>query len=348
MKNILITGGAGFIGTNFVKFLISKNNYNIIVIDKLGYASDKNNIFELIKEKKIKFFKVDINNSNKIYSIIKSFKVDTIINFAAESHVDRSIKDPSPFIESNIMGVQSLITASLKAWKKNLKNKRFHHVSTDEVYGDLTKNQSAFKETSKYRPSSPYAASKASSDFFVLAAHRTYGLPITISNCSNNYGPFQFPEKLIPLTITNLLTGKMIPIYGTGDNVRDWIHVMDHCRAILKILLIGEIGETYNVGGEFEISNLKLVKKIISHFKNSLSNVEKNHIISTKYLFDKNKISNSVKFVPDRPGHDLRYAISNKKIKENLSFKNIIDFDNGLKSTINWYILNRDWWIKKI
>ena len=347
MRNILITGGVGFIGTNFVKFLASKKNYKIVVIDKLGYASDKDNIINLIKEKKITFFKVDINNSQKMYSIFKNFNIDTIVNFAAESHVDRSIKNPTSFIESNIMGTQSLIMTSIKAWKNNFKNKRFHHVSTDEVFGDLKKYQSPFRETSKYRPNSPYAASKASSDFFVLAANRTYGLPVTISNCSNNYGPFQFPEKLIPLAITNVLIGKKIPIYGRGDNIRDWIHVIDHCKAIFKILRKGKIGETYNIGGQYEISNIDLVKKILFHLKNGLSNFDKNISTFNKKILDKDKLSDLIKFVPDRPGHDFRYAISNKKIYEDLNFKNTIDFDNGLKSTVNWYILNWHWWIKK-
>jgi dTDP-glucose 4,6-dehydratase len=344
MKNILITGGAGFIGSNFLYEIVKNQKLNIFVVDKLGYASNYNNISSLVKKNIIIFFKGDILNTNLIKQILVKNEIDTIINFAAESHVDRSIHNPKLFIKNNIIGTNSLLVAAYKVWKNDYSNKRFHQISTDEVYGDLGKKDASFTEKTPYSPNSPYAASKASSDFFVKASARTYGIPITISNCSNNFGPFQYPEKLIPLVITNVLKGKKIPIYGKGSNIRDWIYVSDHCNAILKILEKGKEGETYNIGGNYEISNLQLVKKICRHidFKFKID-PELKKIFPKSAPSKKIKSADLINFVKDRPGHDRRYSLSSKKIQNKLGFHNKIGFDQGIEMTINWYLLNKKW-----
>ncbi len=317
---LLVTGGAGFIGSNFVKYMLKKyKNINIINLDKLTYAGNKNNLIELKKDKRHKLVKGDILNKRLVNKLVK--KVDLIVHFAAESHVDNSINNREVFIKTNVYGTLNLLNTALKH------NKRFHHISTDEVFGSLRlKTKKKFNEESPYKPNSIYSASKASSDHLVRAFNKTYGLPTTISNCSNNYGPYQHPEKLIPLIITNLLRGKGIPIYGNGMNIRDWLHVDDHCRAIDLIINKGRIGETYCIGANNEKTNLKIAKLIIKEM--GLSN-------------------ELIHFVKDRPGHDLRYAINSNKIKKELKWKPKKDFKRGIKETINWY-KNNEWWWKKL
>lgn len=316
---ILVTGGAGFIGSNFILYWLKKYPQDkIINLDKLTYAGNLENLRTVEKNANYQFVKGDITDKALVNKLMK--QVDTVVHFAAESHVDRSILDPAPFIKTNIEGTYVLLEAALEN-----KVKRFHHISTDEVFGALPLNsQEKFNEKSPYAPRSPYSASKAASDHLVRAYHITYQLPITISNCSNNFGPYQFPEKLIPLAITNLIEGKKVPIYGDGLYVRDWLYVEDHCRAIDLILHKGKIGETYFIGGlTDDISNLEVIKKIIKLMGKDESMIE---------------------FVKDRPGHDRRYAIDWSKIKNELGWQPQYDFDTALKMTIDWYIKNQDWW----
>ncbi len=318
---LLVTGGAGFIGSNFILYWLKKYPQDkIINLDKLTYAGNLENLKSVENNPNYQFIKGDICDKNFVFEITKN--IDVIVHFAAESHVDRSILDPSPFVKTNVEGTYVLLEAALK-------NKvfRFHHISTDEVFGALPLNsKEKFNEKTNYNPRSPYSASKAASDHLVRAYHITYNLPTTISNCSNNFGPYQFPEKFIPLAITNILEGKKIPIYGDGLYVRDWLYVEDHCRAIDLIIHKGKIGETYFIGGLTEdISNLEVVKKII------------------KFM---NKDETVIEFVKDRPGHDRRYAIDWSKIKNELGWQPEFDFDTYLKKTIDWYKNNENWWKK--
>ncbi len=318
---LLVTGGAGFIGSNLILYWLKKYPQDkIINLDKLTYAGNLENLKSVENNPNYQFIKGDICDKNFVFEITKN--IDVIVHFAAESHVDRSILDPSPFVKTNVEGTYVLLEAALK-------NKvfRFHHISTDEVFGALPLNsKEKFNEKTNYNPRSPYSASKAASDHLVRAYHITYNLPTTISNCSNNFGPYQFPEKFIPLAITNILEGKKIPIYGDGLYVRDWLYVEDHCRAIDLIIHKGKIGETYFIGGLTEdISNLEVVKKII------------------KFM---NKDESFIEFVKDRPGHDRRYAIDWSKIKNELGWQPEFDFDTYLKKTIDWYKNNENWWKK--
>ena len=344
--NILITGGSGFIGSNFIHYLFEETKFKgrIINCDKLTYAANPLNLADIKKKyggKKYFFERVDICDYSKIEKIFKKFKIDTVIHFAAESHVDRSIHGPKDFIETNIVGTFNLLDVARKYWG-NRKDVKFHHISTDEVFGSLGKT-GAFKETTPYDPRSPYSASKASSDHLVRAYFHTYGLPITISNCSNNYGPYQFPEKLLPLIILNALEGKPLPIYGDGKNVRDWLYVEDHCSAIWRIIEKGKIGETYNIGGNSEKKNIDIVKKIcaILDVKRPVKN---NSAFKGGKL---KKYSDLITFVKDRLGHDRRYAINSSKIQKELGWKPKHSFEGGLTSTINWYLENTKW-VKKI
>jgi dTDP-glucose 4,6-dehydratase len=314
---VLITGGAGFIGSNFCHYFLNKHpNYQIVVIDSLTYAANISSIQSLIDSHRISFYQIDIRDTNRINQLFNTKKFDYVINFAAESHVDRSISNPSIFLETNVIGTQILLDASVKT---NVK--RFHQISTDEVYGDLPleSKELLFDEFSPIRPSSPYAASKTAADLLVLSYFRTYKLPITISRCSNNYGPFQFPEKLIPVVIRSALNNQSIPVYGTGENVRDWIYVNDHCSAIDKILANGKIGEVYNVGANNEISNITLIKFILDYLKKPYS---------------------LIRFVEDRKGHDLRYAINSDKLINELNWNPLTHFKDGIESTILWYVKN--------
>lgn len=318
---IVVTGGAGFIGSNFIYYILDKyKDYKIICIDKLTYAGNLSTLLEAMKNKNFKFIKADICDIEKIDSIFRKEEPDIVVNFAAESHVDRSISNPGVFLETNIKGTSILLECC-----KKYNIKRYHQISTDEVYGDLPLDRKdlSFTEESALKPSSPYSASKTSADLLVLSYFRTYKLPITISRCSNNYGPYHFPEKLIPLIIIKALKDEKLPIYGDGKNVRDWIYVKDHCKAIDLILHKGKIGEVYNVGGNSEKSNLEVVKTIL----NILGKSEK-----------------LIKFVPDRLGHDRRYAINNHKIESELGFKRDVTFEQGIEKTINWFLHNKKWW----
>ena len=325
MKNILITGGAGFIGSHVVKRFVNKYpNYNIYNVDNLTYAGNLSNLKDLENKKNYFFFKIDIKNHNEILKLFIDKKITDVIHLAAESHVDKSIENSFEFAETNVLGTLSLLEASKISWDLSSKNNVFYHISTDEVYGSLGL-EGSFNEYSKYDPNSPYSASKASSDHFVRAYHKTYGLPILISNCSNNYGPNQHAEKMIPNIINSLLKQIKIPIYGDGKNIRDWLYVDDHCDAIELIFNNGNCGETYNIGGNYEISNIDLANIIIK-------------------IFDEIKLNNSgasnklIEFVSDRPGHDFRYAIDFSKIKKQLGWTPKTNFDKGIRETINWYI----------
>jgi dTDP-glucose 4,6-dehydratase len=318
---ILVTGGAGFIGSNFIHYMLEKHpDYRIICLDKLTYAGNLRNLESALNRENFHFIKGDICDRELVYRVFEEEKPDVVVNFAAESHVDRSIEDPEIFLKTNIIGTQVLMDACRKYGIK-----RFHQVSTDEVYGDLPLDRPdlKFTEKSPLKPSSPYSASKASADLLVMAYHRTYGLPVTISRCSNNYGPYQFPEKLIPLMIINAIHDRPLPVYGDGRNVRDWIHVKDHCEAIDLIIHEGKEGEIYNIGGENERSNIEVVKMILKELS---------------------KPESLIKFVKDRPGHDRRYALDITKMKEEFDWSPKISFEEGLRSTIKWYLENRNWW----
>ena len=318
---IVVTGGAGFIGSNFIYYMLDKyKDYKIICIDKLTYAGNLSTLSEAMKNQNFKFIKADICDIEKIDTVFKEEEPNIVVNFAAESHVDRSISNPEVFLETNIMGTSVLLECC-----KKYNVKRYHQISTDEVYGDLPLDRPdlSFTEKSPLRPSSPYSVSKTSADLLVLSYFRTYKLPVTISRCSNNYGPYHFPEKLIPLIIIKALKNEKLPIYGDGRNVRDWIYVKDHCTAIDLILHKGKIGEVYNVGGNSEKSNLEVVKTIL----NILGKSEK-----------------LIEFVPDRLGHDRRYAINDYKIESELGFKRDVTFEQGIEKTINWFLHNEKWW----
>jgi dTDP-glucose 4,6-dehydratase len=335
MKNVLITGGAGFIGSNFIHYVFKNTSFGgkIINVDKLTYAGNLENLADIDDEcagERYFFERADIGDFNKIEKMFKKYNIDTVVNFAAESHVDRSIFGPKDFVQTNIMGTFNLLEVARKCWRERERGEiLFHHVSTDEVYGSIEEGKYFYEDTT-YQPNSPYSASKASSDHLVRAYHKTYGLPVTISNCSNNYGPSQFPEKLIPLMILNILEERALPVYGDGKNVRDWLYVEDHCRAIWEILNKGMGGETYNIGGENEWENIKLVNFLC----------EKIAKIKGK---NKDYYKRLITFIKDRPGHDRRYAINCDKIKRELSWKQQYDFEEGLNLTIRWYMDNQGW-----
>ena len=331
MKNMLVTGGCGFIGANFIHYLLSETTFDgrIINMDKLTYAGNPENLAGLDTSMGDRYVLVqaDICDSHAVKNIFDTYKIDTVCHFAAESHVDRSIVAPDAFVSTNIQGTFTLLQ---EARQHSNRIHRFHHVSTDEVYGSLGK-EGFFTETTPYDPSSPYSASKAASDHLVRAYHRTYDIPITISNCSNNYGPYQFPEKLIPLMILNALAGKPLPVYGQGANVRDWLFVNDHCRAIWTILQEGRPGETYNIGGECEMPNIELVRILC----NTLDEMVPSD--------NKPPRSDLITFVNDRPGHDFRYAIDCTKLKTELNWRPMASFDTGIRKTVQWYLDNQTW-----
>ncbi len=333
---LLITGGCGFIGSNFIIDQIKFSKNEIINYDNITYAGNKANLKIVEKNSRYTFIKGDICDNNLVKKTLLKTEPDAIIHFAAESHVDRSINEPNSFIKTNIYGTAILLEESMKYLK--LKNKsfdsfRFIHVSTDEVFGSLGK-KGFFKETSHYNPSSPYSATKASSDHLARAWFKTYKFPTIVTNCSNNYGPYQFPEKLIPLTIANCFDEKELPVYGKGDNVRDWLYVYDHCKALELILLFGKAGESYNIGSNNEISNIEIINTICKIMD------------SLRPLKRSKKYRDLIKFVPDRPGHDYRYAIDSTKIKDELGWKPQENFKTGIVKTINWYIKNEIWWRK--
>ncbi|WP_172919180.1 dTDP-glucose 4,6-dehydratase [Capnocytophaga canis] len=330
-KNILITGGAGFIGSHVVRLFVNKYpEYSIINLDLLTYAGNLENLKDIEKSPNYEFVKADICDFQAMKQLIESKNITGIIHLAAESHVDRSIKDPFTFAKTNVMGTLSLLQAAREVWNSNWDGKLFYHVSTDEVYGALEMDNTLFTENTKYDPHSPYSASKASSDHFVRAYQDTYGLPTVISNCSNNYGSYQFPEKLIPLFINNIRNNKPLPVYGRGENVRDWLFVEDHARAIDVIFHKGKIGDTYNIGGFNEWKNIDLIRVIIKEVDKQLGRPE-------------GTSEKLITFVTDRAGHDLRYAIDATKIKEELGWEPSLQFEEGIQRTVAWYLQNQEW-----
>jgi dTDP-glucose 4,6-dehydratase len=332
---ILVTGGAGFIGSAVIRHIIQNTNNQVMNIDKLTYAGNLESLKEIDQHPNYEFKQIDICDTEQITAAIDAFRPDAIMHLAAESHVDRSIDGPAAFIQTNIVGTYILLEAARKYWvgldAEAQQNFRFHHISTDEVYGDLEGTTDLFTETTSYAPSSPYSASKASSDHLVRAWHRTYGLPVIVTNCSNNYGPYHFPEKLIPLVILNALDAKPLPVYGNGQQIRDWLFVEDHARALYKVVTEGVVGETYNIGGHNEKQNIEVVKticKILDELKPQANGQTYESLIT---------------FVKDRPGHDLRYAIDATKIQNELGWTPTETFETGIRKTVQWYLNNLDW-----
>ena len=348
MARLLVTGGAGFIGANFVHYWLDRHpGDRLVVIDALTYAGNLRSLDSVVERDEFRFVHGDIRDQDLIENLLADEGLDTIVHFAAESHVDRSISGPDAFFDINVLGTHSLLKAARSVWLADGTPvaHRFHHVSTDEVYGDLSPDDPAFTETTPYAPNSPYAASKAAADHVVRAYWKTYGLQMTISNCSNNYGPFHYPEKLIPLAIVNLLHGRQIPIYGNGSNVRDWLYVADHCRGIERILERGRVGRTYNIGGECERTNLELIHELCR-----LTDEIFQEDTTLKLRFAEawpsrgNSCRDAVTFVTDRLGHDRRYAIDPTRARSELEFAPKVDLEEGLRRTIRWYLDNMEWW----
>ena len=330
-RNILITGGAGFIGSHVVRLFVKRYpEYRIVNLDLLTYAGNLENLKDVEGEPNYTFVRGDICDYERMVELFRKYDIDGVIHLAAESHVDRSIKDPFTFARTNVMGTLSLLQAAKVCWEGNYEGKLFYHISTDEVYGALEFDDTLFTEQTKYAPHSPYSASKASSDHFVRAYHDTYGMPTIVTNCSNNYGPYQFPEKLIPLFINNIRKGKSLPVYGRGENVRDWLYVEDHARAIDAIFHRGKVAETYNIGGFNEWRNIDLIKVVIKTVDRLLGNEEGHslHLIT---------------YVTDRLGHDARYAIDSTKLKEELGWEPSLQFEEGIEKTVKWYLENETW-----
>jgi len=329
---ILITGGAGFIGSALIRHIITHTNHSVLNVDKLTYAGNLESLAAVANDSRYSFLQADICDANAMRLALRDFQPDAVMHLAAETHVDRSIDSPAQFLVTNIMGTHTMLDVALEYWRSLGSNRmnafRFHHISTDEVYGSLG-DDGLFLETTPYDPNSPYSASKASSDHLVRAWHHTYGLPTLVTNCSNNYGPYQFPEKLIPLVTLNALEGKELPVYGKGENIRDWLFVEDHARALLLVLEQGKIAETYNIGGRSERKNIDVVRTIC-RILDDLAPGQARH-------------EERIRFVSDRPGHDFRYAISTEKISRELGWKPEVTFEEGLRRTIMWYIENKDW-----
>lgn len=334
---ILVTGGAGFIGSAVVRHIIQNTDNSVLNVDKLTYAGNLESLAKVADNSRYQFSQTDICDRAALDQLFETFQPDAVMHLAAESHVDRSITGPAAFIETNIIGTYQLLEAARHYWNGLAEDKkaefRFHHISTDEVYGDLEGTEDLFLETTPYAPSSPYSASKASSDHLVRAWHRTYGLPVVLTNCSNNYGPYHFPEKLIPLVILNALAGKPLPVYGNGAQIRDWLYVEDHARALYKVVTEAEVGETYNIGGHNEQQNIDVVKAIC----NLLEELAPNKPEGIANYHD------LITYVKDRPGHDLRYAIDASKIKKDLGWVPVETFESGLRKTVEWYLANREW-----
>lgn len=337
-QKILITGGAGFIGSAVVRHLIQNTQHHVLNIDKLTYAGNTESLISISESDRYNFKRIDICDSTSIDEVLVEFRPTVIMHLAAESHVDRSIDGPAEFVHTNIVGTYNLLESTRRYWKtltkENQSNFRFHHISTDEVYGDLEGTDSLFTETTPYAPSSPYSASKASSDHLVRAWHRTYELPVLITNCSNNYGPFHFPEKLIPHIILNALAGKSLPVYGDGSQIRDWLYVEDHARALVEVATRGTVGETYNIGGHNEKRNIDVVHTLCDLLEE----------LAPQKPQGVNHYRELITFVKDRPGHDTRYAIDASKIQKELGWVPEETFETGLRKTVQWYLDNTEWW----
>jgi dTDP-glucose 4,6-dehydratase len=349
VKSLLVTGGAGFIGANFVKYWLERHpDHRIVVVDALTYAGNRANLDGVQHGEALRFVQADICATDVMDALMAEERVDCVVHFAAESHVDRSISGPDEFIRTNVVGTHSLLKAARSHWMQQGRMRsdvRFHHVSTDEVFGSLTATAPAFTETTAYAPNSPYSASKAGSDHLVRAYAHTYGLPVTISNCSNNYGPYQFPEKLIPLMLIHALEGKPLPVYGRGENVRDWLYVEDHCRAIEAILLGGKAGETYNVGGENEWRNIDIVRLLCSILEQRFRD---DGALAQRFpacpAARGEALAGLITYVEDRLGHDWRYAIDPAKVRTEIGFAPRERFETGIEKTVDWYLANEDWW----
>jgi dTDP-glucose 4,6-dehydratase len=335
-ERILVTGGAGFIGSAVCRHLVAQGRYHVVNVDKLTYSGNLESLRDIAEHPSYSFYQADILDQQAMLDILRKERIDRIMHLAAESHVDRSIDGPAVFLETNVMGTFRLLSAALAYWRELPEERReafrFHHISTDEVFGDLPFDEGVFTETTPYAPSSPYSASKAASDHLVRAWHHTYGLPVVLSNCSNNYGPYHFPEKLIPLVILNALEGKPLPVYGKGENIRDWLYVDDHARALELVMTKGAVGESYNVGGRAERTNLSVVETICD-------------ILDRKRPLEGGKSRRDlITFVTDRPGHDRRYAIDPAKIEDELGWRAQESFESGMERTIDWYLDNEWWW----
>lgn len=339
---ILVTGGAGFIGSAVIRHIINNTSDDVVNVDKLTYAGNLESLEDIYKSERYHFERVDICNEKALEVVFCRYQPDVVMHLAAESHVDRSIGSASEFIKTNIVGTYTLLEVAYKYWRQLQGSKkssfRFHHISTDEVYGDLNNNGEFFVESSPYAPSSPYSASKASSDHLVRAWNRTFGLPTIVTNCSNNYGPYHFPEKLIPLTILNALAGRPLTVYGDGLQIRDWLYVEDHARALYKVITEGIIGETYNIGGHNEKTNIEVVLTICSLLEE----------LAPKKRTGVDTYDSLITFVKDRPGHDVRYAIDATKIKQELNWTPEETFESGIRKTVEWYIINQKWWKKML
>ncbi len=349
MRNLLITGGAGFIGANFVHYWLARHpDHRVVVLDALTYAGNRQNLAGLEHEPRFRFVHGDICDAALVEQLLREEHVDTLVHFAAESHVDRSIHGPDEFVRTNVVGTHTLLAGARGVWETTpdgFGGKRFHHVSTDEVYGSLQADAPGFSETTPYAPNSPYSASKAASDHLVRAYHHTYGLPVTTSNCSNNYGPYHFPEKLIPLMIVNALSGRALPVYGDGQNVRDWLFVEDHCRGIELVLEGGRVGETYNIGGNNERPNVEIVETLCTLLDQAF---DSDPALATRFpgapAAQGTPTRSLMKFVQDRPGHDRRYAIDASKITAELGYSPQTGFRAGLEKTLRWFLDNEPWW----
>ena len=345
MRRLLVTGGAGFIGSNFVHHWFNHHPEDrLLVLDALTYAGNRRNLGSLEDAPSFRFIHGNICDQALVTQLLRTEDIDTIVDFAAESHVDRSITGPAAFIETNVMGTHSLLEAARQVWlgERPWQQHRFHHVSTDEVYGSLGPEDPPFREDTQYAPNSPYSASKAAADHLVRAYHHTYGLAVTTSNCSNNYGPYHFPEKLIPLTIVNILHGKPLPVYGDGRNIRDWLHVSDHCRALELILEKGRVGEVYNIGGRAEAENLRLVRSLCEIAE--AAHAAHPDLAARYPRCPRCEAASLIRMVADRPGHDRRYAIDCAKIQRELGFEPSVNLHAGLTETFAWFADNSDWW----